>query len=414
MRLAQVDVADNDQLLHALIDGATDYAIFKLDPAGCVANWNPGAQRLLGYAEDEVIGEYFGIFFAPHDRQAGMPEHELKQALELGRGEDENWLVRRDGRLLWASGHSVPLWDEQHQLRGFAKIFRDRSERKALETAREAFLTAASHDLKSPLTTIKGLAQIWQRWAAKPGRLDRHRLVKDLQRIDAATTKIVKQLNQLMDVSQLRLGQLLSLECRTLDLVALTRQIAAEHEYLAGERELQVNAAVAELIGNWDAFRLERMLDNLLSNAIKYSPQGGRITVTLTRTADDSGHWAVLTVADQGLGIPTEDLPYIFNQFYRAGNVPGRIHGSGVGLSGVRQIVEQHGGAISVASQEGQGTTFTVRLPLSPLAEEPRMVDTSRATGTTTGRPSGRDPASAPSGRPTPGQSKRHEQATIA
>jgi PAS domain S-box-containing protein len=368
MRLAQANVADNDQLLHALIDGATDYAIFKLAPDGCVANWNPGAQRLLGYAEEEIIGEYFGIFFAPHDRQAGMPEHELKQAVELGRGEDENWLVRQDGRLLWASGHSVPLWDEHHQLRGFAKIFRDRSERKALDTAREAFLAAASHDLKTPLTTIKGIAQIWQRWAAKPGRLDRNRLVKDLQRIDAATTKIVKQLNQLMDVSQLRLGQLLSLECRTLDLVALARQVAAEHEYLAGEHEIQVNTAVSELIGNWDSFRLERMLDNLLTNAIKYSPHGGPITTTLTRTADESGDWAVLTIADQGLGIPAEDLPYIFNQFYRAGNVPGRIHGSGVGLSGVRQIVEQHGGTVSVASREGQGTTFTVRLPISPLA----------------------------------------------
>jgi signal transduction histidine kinase len=110
-----------------------------------------------------------------------------------------------------------------------------------------------------------------------------------------------------------------------------------------------------------DAIRLARVLDNLLGNAIKYSPKGGEIAVGVTR----EGRWAVLTVADEGMGIPAEDRSLIFEQFHRGRNVAGQMAGTGVGLAFVRRVVEQHGGNISVESQEGVGSTFTVRLPLS-------------------------------------------------
>jgi signal transduction histidine kinase len=121
---------------------------------------------------------------------------------------------------------------------------------------------------------------------------------------------------------------------------------------------------VPALFGDWDAARLGRVLANLLANAIKYSPQGGPITVDLKREEMDAGAFAVLAVRDQGLGIPAEDLPRIFEPFQRARNVVGRIGGSGLGLASVRQIVEQHGGTIAVTSEGGAGSTFTVRLPL--------------------------------------------------
>jgi signal transduction histidine kinase len=113
------------------------------------------------------------------------------------------------------------------------------------------------------------------------------------------------------------------------------------------------------VIGDWDGPRLRRVLDNLLSNAIKYSPAGGEVVVTLAADGDS----AVLRVRDQGLGIPAEDLPHIFERFRRARNAA-EIVGTGLGLSGARQLVEQHGGTIQVESQEGAGSTFTVRLPL--------------------------------------------------
>jgi signal transduction histidine kinase len=120
-----------------------------------------------------------------------------------------------------------------------------------------------------------------------------------------------------------------------------------------------VEATVPALVGRWDGARLERVLLNLLANAVKYSPGGGEISLTVSQ----EDHWATVVVRDQGLGIPTADLPHIFERFHRAGNV-GRITGTGIGLAEARQIVEQHGGTITVASQEGSGTTFALQLPL--------------------------------------------------
>jgi signal transduction histidine kinase len=109
--------------------------------------------------------------------------------------------------------------------------------------------------------------------------------------------------------------------------------------------------------------RLERVVDNLLANALKYSPLGGKILVRLARERASSGAWAVLTVLDEGLGVPAADLPLIFEPFRRGGNV-GPISGAGIGLASVRQIVEQHGGRVTVTSREGAGSTFTVHLPV--------------------------------------------------
>ena len=103
----------------------------------------------------------------------------------------------------------------------------------------------------------------------------------------------------------------------------------------------------------------------MLSNAIKYSPEGGAITVTVAREETEGATWAILSVADAGIGIPASELSQIFDRFHRAKNVIKQIKGSGIGLASARHIIEQHGGSISVTSQEGNGSTFTIRLPLS-------------------------------------------------
>jgi signal transduction histidine kinase len=148
--------------------------------------------------------------------------------------------------------------------------------------------------------------------------------------------------------------------------VALSQRVAAERQQMTDAHRLHVDPRVPALFGTWDAFRLERVLDNLLSNAIKYSPAGGEITLTAAEEHDATGAWAVVQVRDQGIGIPAEDLPHVFDRFYRAGNARGQAPGSGIGLAGARQIVEQHGGRISAESELGAGATFTLRLPLAP------------------------------------------------
>ena len=130
-----------------------------------------------------------------------------------------------------------------------------------------------------------------------------------------------------------------------------------------------------QLIGSWDPARMERVLDNLLGNAVKYSPTGGEIVVGVSHEQTAAGDWAVLVVRDQGVGIPAADLPHVFEPFHRARNV-GKVAGTGIGLAGVRRIVEQHGGAITAESREGVGSAFRVRLPLTdefldPVAADP-------------------------------------------
>ena len=124
------------------------------------------------------------------------------------------------------------------------------------------------------------------------------------------------------------------------------------------------------LDGPWDPVRVARVLANLVGNAIKYSPGGGEVRVSVVREPGPGGDWAVVSVSDHGLGIPEADLPHIFERFQRASNVAGRIAGTGIGLAISRRIVERHGGTIDVRSEEGVGTTFTVKLPTVVLDED--------------------------------------------
>lgn len=230
--------------------------------------------------------------------------------------------------------------------------------------ARDQFLSFASHDLKNPLSAIKGTTQLLQRRAARLENGNAERFTTGLANIDAAATRMTAMIGELLDVARLQMGQTISLNRQPTDLVAVTNDLVAQHHQASPRHRITVEATSSELIGDWDGPRLERVLDNLLSNATKYSPEGGTVQVTLAREQDSGGAWAVLRVSDQGIGIPASDLPHIFESFRRAKNAMGSRPGVGLGLAGSRQIVNLHGGQILVESQEGEGSTFIVRLPL--------------------------------------------------
>jgi signal transduction histidine kinase len=251
---------------------------------------------------------------------------------------------------------------------------------------RDAVLAMASHDLKNPLTTIKGIAQLLHRRLSRldaASSPDRDRLAAAASSIDVAATKMVSQIGELLNVARLGLGERPALHRRSTDLVALTRQVAAAHQETARTHHIIVDASDSEVVGEWDAEQLERVVENLIGNAVKYSPLGGdvRVTVSLAdaalgdaaamESADDRGEVvpaAVLRVEDQGIGIPASDLSHVFEPFQRAGNVDASFPGTGIGLASVHSIVRQHDGTIMVESQVGRGSVFTVRLPLVPGA----------------------------------------------
>jgi signal transduction histidine kinase len=242
-----------------------------------------------------------------------------------------------------------------------ARLYRELQEAIRI---RDEFLSSVSHDLKNPIAAVRGRAQMLQR------RLDRlppdeaERFEQGLEAIDSSVTRMVRILNDLVDVARLRIGQPLELTRYRTDIVDLVRQVAAEQAEAEG-RTISVTAAPDPLIGSWDAPRLERVITNLLTNAIKYSPTGCEIAVAVREESDAGGRYAVVTVQDRGIGIPAADLPHIFDRYHRAANVVNAYPGTGVGLAGAKQIVEQHGGTIEVASRENEGSKFTVRLPLA-------------------------------------------------
>jgi PAS domain S-box-containing protein len=243
-----------------------------------------------------------------------------------------------------------------------------RAEAQEAVRHRNELLAMVSHDLKNPLTRIKGYAQLLQRQVVSAATHDVQDLLEGLARIEATASTMNAQINQLVDLTRLQIGETLSIDRRPTDLVALVRRVTDGHQKMTQRHSIVIAVGAPEVTGNWDADRLERVLGNLIENAIKYSPNGGTITVSVERHTDNDGSCAVLSVRDEGLGISESDLPRIFERFYRGGNASGQIPGTGLGLAVVHHIVDQHGGTIVVESIEGRGSTFTIRLPLEAEA----------------------------------------------
>ncbi|MBI3978541.1 MAG: GAF domain-containing protein [Chloroflexi bacterium] len=249
-----------------------------------------------------------------------------------------------------------------------ARLYREARDAVRL---RDHVLSSISHDLKNPLTLVKGYAQFLMRQATRASPADTAGLVLDgLRRIDETATRMSELVDELLSVAHLQVGQQLALNRQPTDLVALAAKVATRYRQGKTHR-IAVDAVVPQLVGAWDPGRLERVLDNLLSNAVKYSPGGGDVTVRIADEESAAGRWAVIEVRDQGLGIPAADQPRIFEPFYRGRSASSQIPGTGLGLPVVRQIVERHGGTVAVESAEGAGTTFTVRLPVAPPNETP-------------------------------------------
>ncbi len=235
----------------------------------------------------------------------------------------------------------------------------------ALE-ARNAFLSSVSHDLKTPLTSIKGNAQMLQiriKRGAISAPEDITRLQQGLETIEASVKKMRAMIDDLLDLAQLQAGQKLEFDTSEENFVDLVQRVVQEQQGTTTRHQLILEVHVPELFVAVDATRLERVVGNLLNNAIKYSPVGGKITIDLSQEQNEESRWAVLALQDEGIGIPAADLPHIFEPFRRADNSKGKIQGTGVGLTSAAQIIEQHAGTITVESEEGVGTLFTIRIP---------------------------------------------------
>jgi signal transduction histidine kinase len=268
------------------------------------------------------------------------------------------------GRLVPLLCGAAPLRDRSGAASGAVGVYQDITAMRDMERDKDEFLASVSHDLRTPLTAIKGWTQLLGRQATRTQSISQEFAADFLRGVDVAVEHLIGLIESLLDLSRLQMGRALDLNREPMDLVAVARSAAGALQQVSAVHTILVESTVDELAGHWDKFRLQRVLANLISNAIKYSPDGGTVRLSVARdhAAED---WARLTLQDGGVGIPVVDLPHIFERFYRGSNVKARIAGTGIGLAGVKQIIEQHGGTIVVESEEGRGTRVTVRLPCS-------------------------------------------------
>src|SRR5215213_2612819 len=166
------------------------------------------------------------------------------------------------------------------------------------------------------------------------------------------------------DASMLEAGRQIELYRGYVDLVDLIARSVAAYEGTSPLHSIEIERAADRIVGQWDRSRLGRVFINLLSNAIKYSPAGGTVQIRIYQETIDDESWATVAISDQGIGIPGGDVTHIFNRRRRGRNV-GVIKGNGLGLAGAAEVIRLHGGTITVTSEEGVGSTFTVRLPLT-------------------------------------------------
>lgn len=369
----------------SLIDAAPD-AIVLVSRAGLITQINRQTEALFGYTPDELLGQPVEILLPTHLHGIHQ-EHRARYVADphtrpmgvgrelVGRRKDASEfpveislsvvevasdmviisIIRDISAQKDMEAHLQQLLDREHAARALAEA--------AVRTRDELF-AIISHDLKNPVAVIKGYAQMMHRHLVTGGVAVDAQIAHTLQMIDDQATQMTALLEELLDVARIERGQAIELRRSSCDLVTLTRTLAAGYQQTAGRQHIQIDAMVPNLIGRWDASRLERAIGNLLTNALKYSAQHSIITVRVEQEQVADSTWAVVHVRDQGMGIPAKDLPFIFDHFYRASNVSGSIRGFGLGLASARQIVEQHGGSLSVVSVEGIGSTFTIRLPL--------------------------------------------------
>ncbi len=231
---------------------------------------------------------------------------------------------------------------------------------------RDTFLTAGAHDLRTPLTVLAGRIGILRIRLSSGKDMDRPWLAGQVEAMDGAAHRMIATIEEMTDAAQLQMGRPLDLHPESVDVGALARETVRMVAEAGGAAEGDVVVdAPPGIVAASDRRRLERAVQNVVGNALKYSSRGaGGMPVEVAVREDDA--WVVIVVRDRGVGIPADELPRIFEHFYRASTV-GTVAGTGIGLAGTKAIVEQHGGRLEVESLVGHGTTVTMRLPRAPI-----------------------------------------------
>ncbi|MGV3510048.1 MAG: PAS domain S-box protein [Sphingobacteriaceae bacterium] len=367
--LINIDIvteAEEKQALLASIVNTSDDAIISKTLDGNITSWNLSAQKMFGYTPEEALGKHISILIPPDRLQE---ETVIITNIRNGRKVDhfETIRLRKDGSEIPISLTVSPVLDSTGKVIGASKIARDITsqiqaqqenarlyeEIKALNEKKDEFIGIASHELKTPLTSINGYLQILSR--LNTDEVSKKFVSKTIQQVKRLTILV----SDMLDVSKIEAGKLQFSSEKFNIVSALANAIELiEHTHPGNNISFNVNSNRSTVYG--DPHRVEQVMINLLTNAIKYSPAQAQIEVTLT-TNNDEIH---VSVKDKGYGIEASKVNQIFSRFYRVESTNPTISGLGIGLYISKQIIERHNGKIWVESEPGKGSNFIFSLPL--------------------------------------------------
>lgn len=391
---AEEKLIKSEERLRKMFEGIKDYAMILLDPEGNVTSWNEGARRINGYEANEILGKSFKTFYPAQDIQMGKCDYELVEAAETGRFEDEGWRIRKDGTKFWASVLITAIRDDNGKVLGFSKVTHDITDRKRSDDllkmaysnlekrveertsdllrindqlseavrTRDEFLSIASHELRTPLTPLKLQVQNFINNIRKGTikTMPEERLQRMGDTCERALNRLTSLIDNLLDVSRINSGKL-NLNFEDVNLAELAAEILERYKF-----DIQSAGSVTELtikenvVGYFDRLRIEQIFLNLLTNSLKY---GNKKPIQIEISKERG--FAKIIFKDNGMGISNKDFERIFERFERVNdNSNPNAGGLGLGLFITKQIVEAHGGTITVNSKEGEGASFTVLLPL--------------------------------------------------
>ena len=358
-------------LLKVLINSITDYAIFSLDRSGRIRTWNTGAQKLKGYAAENIIGKHFSCFYTEEDQAAGKPMHLLQRSVAEGRVEDEGWRVRKDGSKFWALVVITPMHDRDGRINGFAKVTRDITERKQAEEGRlrlaqlqeaarvrDEFLSYISHEMRTPLAALQLQLELMREVQSE---LSAERASKIVQRLDRAYRRLSQLIESVLELSRIQAGRIFP-EARLIDVSNSVNEIVEEFRPRAERKGLRVIFISEVPTGTrveTDDNLLQTILSNLLDNAIKFTDSG-----TVEVGVSSSGAEYRIRVRDDGCGIAAEDCSRIFEPFERVEPVQNKhTTGFGLGLTTSKRLSDALGARLELQSKLGSGSSFTLVLP---------------------------------------------------
>ena len=382
---AEDALRESEQRFRLLVQGVIDYALFMVSPEGVVTNWNPGAERIKGYTQQEIVGQHFSRFYTDEDRAAGLPQRALGTAAAAGRFEAEGWRVRKDGSHFWAHVVIDAIRADDGQLVGFAKITRDLTEKKkadeALAAAQAALYQAQkmesigqltggiAHDFNNLLSVLSSGLEV----LSMQGGESASRIVDSMRRAVDRGARLTQQL--LAFARQ----QPLQAETRSLNRIIsgfepVLRRAGNPSIEFAIELDRKASSALI------DSARFESALLNLVVNARDAMPDGGRLVIATANVSLGErrpgtlapGEYVRVTVTDNGSGMPPEVVARAFEPFFTTKEVG---KGTGLGLSQVYGFIKQSGGEVVIESRPGEGTTIAIYLPAVGDADQDNRSD---------------------------------------